>query len=249
MHEPSQTAPVPESFLDQIGTCWNRVHDPAYFVASYGRAIRRYLEALLKNTHDAEEVTQDFLLRVHEQGLGGADPQRGRFRDYLKKGVRNAALNFLRKKEAPGRAALPLRPEALADGAEDPAERQWLSEWRRGLMDRAWRALEAHQQQCPGGLYYTVLRLAAEHPQEDSRALAERASARAGRPVLPGAFRQQLSRARRLFAGFLVREVSRTLPPAGRHLEEELTELGLMKYVRPHLPAEWRGHGGAAGRD
>src|SRR5262245_27390195 len=101
MHEPYQAEPTPESVLDRIGTCWQRVHDPAYFAASYGPAIRRYLEALLKNTHDAEEVAQDFLLRVHEQGLGRASPERGRFRDYLKKAVRNAALSFLRKKQAP----------------------------------------------------------------------------------------------------------------------------------------------------
>jgi RNA polymerase sigma factor (sigma-70 family) len=246
MQQPYQAEPVPEPILDQISTCWHRVHDSAYVAASYERAIRRYLEALLKNTHDAEEVTQDFLLRVHEQGLGRARPERGRFRDYLKKAVRNAALNFLRRQRAPGRSALPLKPEVLADDAGPRAERQWLADWRRSLLERAWQALEIHQHLSPGSLYHTVLRLAVEHPDEDSCALAERASAQAGRAVRPGTFRQQLSRARRLFAGFLTRAVARTLP-AGWNLEDELTDLGLMGYVRPHLPDGWRGRGGAAG--
>jgi len=243
MDEPSRPGPA----LDQIGTCWHRVRDPAYFAASYGPAIRRYLEALLKNAHDAEEVTQEILLRVHEHGLGRASPERGRFRDYLKKAVRNAALAFLRKKQARGRSALPLRPEALADADEPGAERQWLAERRRCLLERAWQALEIHQHQSPGSLCHTVLRLAADYPREASPALAERAAALAGRPLRPDAFRQQLSRARRLFAGFLIREVSRTLPSSVRDLDDELTDLGLMGYVRDHLPAGWPGRAPATG--
>src|SRR5262249_18135729 len=163
---PHQAEPIPEPVLDQIGTCWDLVSDPAYVAASYGPAISRYLEALLKNSHDAEEVTQDLLLRVHEQGLGGANPERGRFRDYLKKAVRNAGLNFLRRKQVHGRRALPLKPEVLADDADLRADQQWLAKWRRGLVKRAWQALEAHQRQAAGCLYHTVLRLAVEHPQE-----------------------------------------------------------------------------------
>src|SRR5262245_12884862 len=142
MTDPSRPGCQPAPRLNDISTCWLRARDPAYLAARYALAIRRYLEALLKNAHDAEEVAQDFLLRVHEQGLDGADPGRGRFRDYLKKAVRNAALNFLRREQAPGRRALPLRPEGLADAAGPRAERQWLAEWRRGLLERAWQALE-----------------------------------------------------------------------------------------------------------
>lgn len=239
--QPSPAEPIPISALDRIETCWLRVRDSAYFAASYGLAIRRYLEALLKNSHDAEEAAQEFLLRVHEQGLHNATPARGRFRDYLKKAVRNAGLNFLRHKHAACRAALPLQPEAVAE-AEQQTDQRWLAEWRTALLDRAWRDLEHHQRQSPDNLCHTVLRLTVDHPEADSRTLAERASSLAGRPIRPDAFRKQLSRARRLLAEFLVVAVGHTLrPPTPENIEDELITLGLIEYVRDYLPSAARG--------
>src|SRR5262249_23128338 len=152
MMNPSHEEPTPATPLDQVSTCWNRVRDPAYFVDFYAPAIVRYLEALLKDPHDAEEVAQDFLLRVHQQGLRNATPERGRFRDYLKKAVRNAALNFLRSKHATHRTALPLKPEALSDAAEFSTDQRWLAEWREALLDHVWTALKDHESRAPGNL-------------------------------------------------------------------------------------------------
>jgi RNA polymerase sigma factor (sigma-70 family) len=233
----SHEDPIPGTFLDQVSTYWNRVHDPAYFVTSYAPGIVRYLEALLKDRHDAEEVAQDFFLRVHQQGLRNATPERGRFRDYLKKAVRNAALNFLRSKHATHRTALPLKPEALSDAAELSTDQRWLAGWREALLDHVWKALKDHEGRAPGNLCHTVLRLTVDHPEADSLTLAALASARAGRLIRPDAFRKQLSRARRLFAELLFQEVARTLRrPTAEHIREELIELGLMEYVRPYLP-------------
>jgi Sigma-70 region 2 len=244
MSQPSQAEPIPGSILDQIGTCWHRIYDLPYFATSYGQAIRRYLEAFLKNTHDAEEVTQEFLLRVHQQGLANATPERGRFRDYIKKAVRNAALNFLRHEHAAHRAALPLQPEALCDAKGVQTEKRWLAEWRGVLLDRAWRALEDRQQRCPGSLCYTVLRLTVDHPHADSRLLAAKASYEAGRLIRPDAYRKQLSRARLLFAECLIYEVAQTLThPTADQVDSELIDLGLMEYVRDFLPPDRRGRG------
>jgi RNA polymerase sigma factor (sigma-70 family) len=234
--KPSQEEPIPATDLDQFSTCWNRVRDPAYFVSSYAPAIVRYLEALLKDTHDAEEVAQDFLLRVHQQGLRNATPERGRFRDYLKKAVRNAALNFLRSKHATHRAALPLKPEVLSDAAELSTDQRWLAGWREALLDHVWKALKDHQGQSSRNLCHTVLRLTVDHPEADSLTLAAKASYHAGRLIRPDAFRKQLSRARRLFAEFLIQEVARTLQrPTAEQIQEELIDLGLMDYMRPYL--------------
>ena len=60
----------------------------------------------------------------------------------------------------------------------------------------------------------------------------------------PEAFRKQVSRARRLFAELLVAETARTLDnPTPLAVEEELIDIGVMKYVKAFLPADWRTSG------
>jgi len=106
------------------------------------------------------------------------------------------------------------------------------------------QALDHHEGAAPGNRFYTVLRLSLDHPAEDSAALAARVTALMGRPFRADAFRKQLSRARRLFAELLVREVVQTLEePTPEQIEAELIDVGLMPFVRPFLPADWRSRG------
>jgi RNA polymerase sigma-70 factor (ECF subfamily) len=231
----SDSSPAPG--LDEISTRWTLIRDPVQFAMRYAPAIRKYLKALLKSSHDAEEVAQDFLLKGLLRGGAPATQLRGRFRHYLKAAVRNAALTHLQRQK-PVRAGGAIDPAHLADPRDEQtlAEQDWLAEWRRCLIDRALQALDHHQQRTPDNLFYTVVRLSLDHPDEDSRALADRASTAAGRPILPAAFRKQLSRARRRFAELLAAEVAQTLEqPTPDQVEEELSEVGLLSYVRPYL--------------
>lgn len=226
--------------LDQISTRWQAINDPLQFVMRYARAIQNYLNALLKNPDDAEEVAQDFMLRVQKNGFYHASPERGRFRDYLKRAVRNASLNYLqrRRDRGPGGAAL----VSLAAAAEVPqaADHAWIADWRNCLLNRTWRALDDHQRRTPGNLFHTVLRLAADHPHDDSATQAAHVAELSGRPLSAEAFRKQLSRARRLFAEFLAGETAQTLDdPTPQQVEQELSELGLMSYIRDLLPPDW----------
>jgi hypothetical protein len=238
MAKPSRPAPG----LEEISTRWPLIKDPTQFVLRYAPAIQKYLEALLRNDHDAEEVTQDFLLKGLLRGFVRTPELRGRFRDYLKAAVRNTALNHLeRHRRAPG-AALPAGGPAAREGP-GPADQEWAEQWRRCILDRVWQALEHHEQQHrqAGNLGYTALRLTVDHPEEDSPALAARAAALTGRPLRADAFRKQLSRARVLFAESLVAEVAQTLErPSADEVEEELIEVGLMPYVRAFLPPDWK---------
>jgi hypothetical protein len=224
--------------IDQISTHWPMITDPVQFVMRYGPAIQGYLSALLKNPYEVEEVSQNFILRVLQTGLVQEGDVRGRFRSYLITAVKNAALTHLRRRQPlqPDNAAL----QNVAAPQEDllAADQAWLSEWRRCLLLSVWERLEEHQRQAPGNLCHTVLRLTADHPDEDSRQLAARASAALGRPLQPEAFRKQVSRARRLFAELVVKEVERTLrDPTPERVDEELVSLNLLKYVRPFLDA------------
>jgi hypothetical protein len=219
--------------IDEISTDWEVVRDPPRFVLRYAPAIQRYMRALIKNRHDAEEVAQDFFLRVTQQCFIHTRKEGGRFRDYLKTALRNAALSFLKRH----RAAEPLQTSVLQ--AQDDADQAWLAEWRRCLLDRAYQALKKHQNQSPGNLFYTVLTMVVDYPQKDTKTLAARTSAIIGRPISAEAFRKQVSRARFTLAKLLVQEVVRTLDnPTPERLKEELRELALWEYVREFVEPE-----------
>jgi hypothetical protein len=224
--------------LEDISTEWAVVRDPARFVQRYAPAIQRYLAALIPNRHDAEEVAQEFFLRVTEHGFIRTRQEGGRFRDYLKAAVRNAGLNFLRRNRALKKADSDFLEEAIPDKTQVAADQAWIAEWRRCLLDRACRALEKHQGQSPGNLFHTVLNMLVDNPLDDTKTLAVRTSALIGRPLRPDAFRKQVSRARRMLAQFLVQEVAQTLDdPTPEPIKEELIELALWEYVRDFLPA------------
>jgi RNA polymerase sigma-70 factor (ECF subfamily) len=217
----------------EVATQWDLIGDPAHVIKRYEPAIRRYFLALIRNRDDAEEAAQDFFLRIVRSGFAGASRDRGRFRDYLKKSVRNAAFNFLRSRRV-------RRPDVLPAGAdvqgEGPPADDGQDRIRRILLKQAFRALAFHERKSAGNLCYTVLCAVAKAPSDSCLTLADRVSRQTGRPLTAAAFRKQVSRARRLLAAHLVREVRGTLdnPTAGQ-VREELVALGLWDRVRPFL--------------
>jgi DNA-directed RNA polymerase specialized sigma24 family protein len=231
----------PRAMIDDISTRWPMIHDPAKFVLVYAPAIEGYLRALVRDPDQVEEIRQDFLLRVLQKGFLSSENLKGRFRNYLKAAVRNAAISHLRRKTH-GQAD----PEALAqvpdEPEESPLEQEWLDQWRRCMLDRVWQALEMHERQNDDNHAYTVLKIYVDHhEQEDSERMAERAAACLKKPLRAEAFRKQLSRARRLFAKLLVQEVVQTIEtPTPDCIEEELVEVGLFADVTPYLPDDWR---------
>lgn len=231
------SADSPPSILDQISTRWSEATDPIQFVYRYGAAIRAYVSALVRNPHDAEDVTQDFLLRMLRQATPIRERlNRGRFRDYLKAAVRHAATDHFRKASGKTRAKAVLG-EFAAELAEPAAETAYDREWQNVLLERCWDALEAQERASPDNFGYTVLRWTVDRPDSDSVDLAAELSARVGRPISPEAFRKQRSRARKAFAQLLVIEVRQTLDsPTATAVLDELTDLGLLEYVRDYLP-------------
>jgi RNA polymerase sigma-70 factor (ECF subfamily) len=217
----------------EVATQWDLIGDPAHVIKRYEPAIRRYFLALIRNRDDAEEAAQDFFLRIVRSGFAGASRERGRFRDYLRKSVRNAAFNFLRSRR--GR-----HPDALLAAAarqcEGTSAEEGQDRIRRILLKQAFRALARHEQKSEGNLCYTVLCAVAKAPSDSCLALAERVSRQTGRSLTAAAFRKQVSRARRLLAAQLVKEVTGTLDnPSAGQVREELVALGLWDRVRPYL--------------
>jgi hypothetical protein len=226
--------------FEDIDTDWALVHEPAHVVLRYARAIQRYVHVLIANQHDAEEVSQEFFLWVSQHGLPRASKDRGRFRDYLKKVVRNAALNSLRRAHSNKIRRLDLSQLPSLDCIPE-FDHEWIAQWRQCLIDRAWIRLKKHELKVRGSWAYTVLDLRVRHPNDDSAALAAKAVAITNHPFRAEAFRKQMSRARRLFAHMLVNEVALTLSnPNPLDVENELAELGLIRFVRDYLPLRRR---------
>ena len=231
----------PRSRLDDISTRWSVVGDPLKFVMRYGPAIQRYLSALVENPHDADDVCQDFFANALRRGFTSPTAGSGRFRKYLKAAIRNAAFDFYRKKQAAARMQSRYA-EQLAEQEDDlatsPSDDDWTNSWRNCLLEFAWSRLR-QESDSTAAPYYLVLKTATEFSHEKSPDQAERVSATLGRPLRADAFRKQLSRARRMFAEYLVDEVAKTLVDKSQpNVEEELRDLGLFEFVRDSLPDE-----------
>lgn len=230
----SESWSQPNLDLAEISTRWTSIGDPVRFVMRYSRAIREYLLALLKNSADADDVSQTFFEKFIERGLPRADSAKGRFRDYLKVAARNAALTHLRKKRPVQTDAEVL--QALPDETESEADQQWLQGCRVAILDRLWRSLDQHQRQNAGNFAFSVLQVTSQFPDEGSEQQAARVSQMIGGPLNAAAFRKQRSRARALAAEMLVADIRSTLEdPTDENLEAELAELELLSLVRDWL--------------
>jgi DNA-directed RNA polymerase specialized sigma24 family protein len=190
-------------------------------------AVEKYVLAMVGNSQDAQDLAQEIALRMLKGSFAGAQPERGRFRDYLKAAIRNVVRDFWdRQKRA---VNLPL--DQLE--GESPSEDPWKTIWRQALLQRVWYALSVYQQQRPGSLPGTVLRVHLEQPDEDSTSLARRLAESTGRGFTAESARQQLHRARKKFAQLLIEEITHSLDqPTPERIEAELAELGLAAYLQ-----------------
>ncbi|HEV3115876.1 MAG TPA: sigma-70 family RNA polymerase sigma factor [Gemmataceae bacterium] len=242
MHDESVTQHL--SQIETLWTVWRKAHHgapgevqsaQARLVERYGGAIRRYLLGAVRDPEAVEELFQEFALRLLRGSLDGADPERGRFRDFVK-GVLFHLIADHHKRRQRGPRNLPADyPEPGFEPSLADSERMFLQSWRDELMARAWSAL-AEVEKAGGPPLYTVLRFRGDHPDLRSPEMAEQLSARLGKPITAVSLRQTLHRAREKFAQLLLDEVMHSLhEPTPAALEEELIDLGLFEYCRPAL--------------
>jgi RNA polymerase sigma-70 factor (ECF subfamily) len=234
----------PRPSLSSISTMWTvvcRAHEgstdgvstaQSQLLHRYSRAVHRYLLGALHDAEAADELSQEFALRFIRGDFRRADPQRGRFRDFVKGVLSHLVADHFRKK---GRSPS-LPPVAPEPAAPDPAsDKEFLRSWRDELLQHAWDGL-AELEGGSGKPFHTVLRFRTDHPELRSNELAEQLSARLGMRVTPVWVRQALHRAREKFIDLLVRAVLETMSkPTIDELEGELGELGLLKYCAPAL--------------
>ncbi len=203
----------------------------------YAGAVHRYLVSALGDRDAADELDQEFAVRFLRGDFHRANPSRGRFRDFVKRSLRNLMIDYRRRSAT--------RPRTLGDDLPEPIDsltgdmdfdHRFTASWRSELLSRSWDTLRRFQERT-GQPYHTALRLRSEHPELSSAELASQLSPLLDRPLSPGALRMLLQRSRERFVGFLLDEVASTQmsPPTLEELESELAELGLLEYCRPHL--------------
>jgi RNA polymerase sigma-70 factor (ECF subfamily) len=233
--------------LSQISTAWSllaRAHggpvEPeaaalTALVERYQAAVYRYLLAATRDPDVADELFQEFALRLVRGDFGRVDAARGRFRDYVKSALINLVINHKKKRR------LPVVDAAMAEPAaqEQPfdADVEFVAEWRKALLDRTWEAL-AGGQAADGPPFHAVLRYRSEHPELSGAELAEHLNARL-QPAAPfsgAALRKLLQRARDRFADLLLEEAARSLGTTSVDaIEQELIDLGLADHCKRAL--------------
>lgn len=112
----------------------SRVRDPddaaawREFDDCYGELILGYARALGLQAFDAEDVRQMVLIQLSRSLRNFRyEPAMGRFRDYLRRTVRNGVYRF-HERHAPRVASLPIEADAAetSDGTDDSWEREWM---------------------------------------------------------------------------------------------------------------------------
>src|SRR5262249_27158189 len=155
---------------------------------------------LVRDAHEADDVAQEVVTRLVAGAFRGADARRGRFRDLLAVAARHTAWKHLARKARRGGKPWDLAQVAADPGDDAGGDAALVRTWRQTLLELADAALREHQARTPGCVFWTLLRLRADHPDADSEELAALLSAAAGRPFRADALRQQLRRARLCFA-------------------------------------------------
>jgi RNA polymerase sigma factor (sigma-70 family) len=201
----------------------------------YGPAIHRYLLGAVRNIDLADDLFQEFALRLVRGDFRKADRQRGRFRQFLKTALYHLVIDAHRRQQ---RQALPLaegHEPAAAEPSQAESDVQLLQAWRAELMARTWEKLEAEDQQNKQHLYL-VLRFRRDHPEVRSPEMAEQLGPLVGKPISAGWMRKRLLMARERFTDLLLDEVVRSLDePTEEELEQELIDLELFEYCKSAL--------------
>ncbi len=234
--------------LNQIATLWTlvrRAHDGAdptastaqsELIARYGGAIRRYLLGAVRDADLADELFQEFSLRFVKGDLRKADPERGRFRDYVKGVLAHLIADHHNRRQRTGANTLTAAAEPFVDSPPDAEiEKELLENWRDELLARAWANL-AEVERSTGQPFYSVLRFRADHPESRSPDLAAQLAEQLNRPLSATSVRQLLHRARERFSELLLDDVAQSIgTPTPEAIEDELRELGLLEYCQPAL--------------
>jgi len=116
-------------YLAHNGTAESASKARRQLLERYGCAISRYLHKLLPDPHAADEVFQQFALRLVQGKLSGANPQHGRFRNFVKGTLFHIVADY-HKRQLQWPRCLPSDDgELAAPPTETESDRQFVESW------------------------------------------------------------------------------------------------------------------------
>lgn len=194
-------------------------------VGLYWRPIRICIEKRGFVSHDAEDLTQEFLATVVRKGtLDAVDPAKGRLRSYLLTALNHFLANVWRDRNTQrrGGGAKHVSLDEERDSAgEDPTpsaanqpDEAFDREWALTLLDHVLKELRADYVAQGKGDLFDHLQPALTDPGE-----ASDGALRAG--LSPGAYRVAVHRLRLRFRNLLFRQVAATVESEDQ-VEEEI---------------------------
>lgn len=191
----------------------------------YSQAAWRYLLGITRNQATAEDLFQDFVVRMLQGSFGKVTPAKGRFRDYLKTALINLVNDYFRNRST----HVGIHDQIMAQPIENADQNHDFDvRWRQELLRRTWQQL---QQRHP--LMYDVLKTHVNDPESSTSEKAEQIERLLSAPFTANRFRVTLHRAREKFSRMLEREVAATLESPGEdQLFDELKQLRLLSYCR-----------------
>jgi RNA polymerase sigma factor (sigma-70 family) len=238
--------------LGDIPTQWSKIFQAQQSRGSAGESARRellvrYYQAIqaffrreLSDPHAADALYSNFAVRILEVDnlFKRVDPDKGRFRDYLKVILRHMVIDHYRQQQRDNQKRQELIPgsdnEPIAASGDLPQEdERFVQCWRQELINQAWNALLAVEQE-KRQPYGTLLRMQEQNPTLRAAQLAEKLTQITGKAQTPENIRQLIHRGRKLFGKLLVEEVARSLgqsaagPVGAEKVEQELIDLGLL---------------------
>ena len=200
---------------------WTEADNAAGFVLRYLAPMRRILIQSLGSPSEADEALKKLLTHLVSVGFG--KHRRGRLRDFLLKGVRSAAMKRIS-------AMSEVDAEKTCLDELTLESQTWMTYWREGLLERAWRSLERQEHATPEMPFYSVLHCATAKPQSTPAMLVVQIASEFKVAMDEQTVQATLITARGLFAQVLADEVSETLQdPSQEDVKEEIALLGLAK--------------------
>lgn len=235
-----------EERLSRISTRWSMVSQAhaekgdlvllarSELLQRYRRAVYRYLRGATKSGDVAEDLCQEFAVKLLEGRYKNVDSNKGRFRDYLKTSLINLVTEYHRRR-AKEPARLPLQVSLPCTEPVGDGETEFDREWREEVLNQTWESLFDKRP-----VYFALLKLRVDNPTMTSRELAEAYHQSSQVEVTPAYVRKVLERAHGKYASLMLDQVAASIDePDFENLKAELDHLDLTRYCRSAL-AKWQ---------